>query len=118
MSLEPPTDPSLLDAMRAAPDHHTVLLENERMRVLDTRLEPGDRTPIHAHPWPATLYVLSWSDFVRHDPEGKVLVDSRGMTAKPTPGSALWSAPLPPHYVQNVGQTSLHILAVEIKPGG
>ena len=30
-------------------------------------------------------------------------------------GSALWSGPIGPHYVQNVGQTDLHILAVEVK---
>ncbi|MBS0584071.1 MAG: hypothetical protein JSS42_13315 [Proteobacteria bacterium] len=119
MSIEDPSALSAgmhpLDAMRVAPDHHDVLLENEKVRVLDTRLGPGERTPVHAHQWPATLYVLSWSDFVRYDPNGNVLVDSRAMTAKPQPGSAIWSAPLMPHYVQNVGQTSLHIIAIEIK---
>ena len=34
------------------------------------------------------LYVLSCSDFVRHDPEGNVLVDSRTIAAKPEVGSA------------------------------
>ena len=66
-----------LDAMTAAPDHHTVLFENDRVRVLDTRLGPGEQTPVHAHEWPAALYVLSWSDFVRRAPDGTVLVDSR-----------------------------------------
>ena len=33
--------PASLDAMVAAPAHHEVLLENERVRVLDTRLRPG-----------------------------------------------------------------------------
>ena len=106
-----------LDAMTAAPDHHAVLVENDRVRVLDTRLGPGERTPVHAHDWPAALYVLSWSDFVRFDPDGKVLVDSRQMLAPPAPGSALWSAPLVPHYVQNVGDRDLHIIAVEVKGG-
>jgi hypothetical protein len=26
-----------------------VLLENERVRVLETRIEPGDVTPVHTH---------------------------------------------------------------------
>ncbi len=30
-----------LDAMTAAPDHHVVLFENDRVRVLDTRLGCG-----------------------------------------------------------------------------
>ena len=105
-----------LDAIRAAPDHHVVLLENGKVRVLDTRLGPGERTPIHAHQWPATLYVLGWSDFVRYDPDGNVLVDSRTAAVRPEVGSAIWSAPLPPHYVRNVGNGTLHIIAVEVKP--
>ncbi len=70
-------DVSALDAMIAAPDHHEVLLENDRVRVLDTRLGPGERTPIHTHSSPATLYVMSWSDFLRRDADGNVIVDSR-----------------------------------------
>jgi len=112
----PPAAMHPLDAMHAAPAHHDILLENDRVRVLDTRLDPGERTPVHTHQWPATLYVLSWSDFVRYDPDGNVLVDSRTMAARPPVGSAIWSAPLAPHYVQNVGTSSLHIIAIEIKP--
>lgn len=113
MTDESATDP--LDAMSAAPDHHEVLLENDSVRVLDTRLGPGERTPVHTHRWPGALYVLGWSDFVRYDPDGKVLVDSRSMAAKPPIGAALWSAPLVPHYVHNVGTGELHIIAVELK---
>jgi hypothetical protein len=105
-----------LDAMAKAPGHHEVLLENDKVRVLDTRVSPGDRTPVHAHEWPAALYVMSWSDFVRYDPEGNVLVDSRTMVTKPEIGAALWAGPIGPHYVQNVGQTELRIIAVETKP--
>ncbi len=109
--------PSLhpLDAMVKAPDHHKVLLENSQVRVLDTHLGPGEQTPIHAHQWPATLYILSWSDFVRYDPEGKILVDSRTMANKPTMGEAIWASPLPPHCVRNVGHTDLRIIAIEVK---
>ena len=113
MTNESATDP--LDAMSAAPHHHEVLLENDSVRVLDTRLGPGERTPVHTHRWPSALYVLGWSDFIRYDPEGKVLVDSRSMAAKPPVGEALWSAPLVPHYVHNVGTGELRIIAVELK---
>ncbi|MEO8456000.1 MAG: hypothetical protein ABI454_12655 [Sphingomicrobium sp.] len=103
-----------LDAMIAAPDHHQILFENDRVRILDTRLAPGHRTPIHAHQWPAALYVLSWSDFVRRDEHGSVLADSR---ERPPPGigAGLWIDPLPPHSVENIGSADLHIVAVEVK---
>jgi hypothetical protein len=103
-----------LDAMQAAPDHHGVLYESERVRILDTRLVAGDRTPVHTHEWPAALYVLSWSDFIRRDDRGNVIADSRGKPA-PAAGTALWIDPLPPHYVENVGSGDLHIIAVEVK---
>lgn len=107
-----------LDAMARAPGHHELLLENGNVRVLDTRVKPGERTPVHAHEWPAALYVLGWSDFVRFDPQGNVLVDSRTMASKPAVGTAIWGPPIGPHYVENVGTTDLHILAIEIKGAG
>jgi len=110
--------PAALDAMHAAPDHHTVLLENDSVRVLDTRLLPGERTPVHTHPWPSVLYVLSWSNFVRHAPDGTVLVDSRALAQPPAQGATLWSGPLAPHYARNVGDQVLHVIAVELKRAG
>jgi hypothetical protein len=103
-----------LDAIAAAPDHHDVLFENDRVRILDTRLPSGGRTPVHAHEWPAALYVLSWSDFLRRDEHGTVLADSRDRTA-PVAGAGLWIDPLPPHSVENIGSAELHIIAVEVK---
>jgi hypothetical protein len=41
---DPWPHPDSLDALVAAPKHHTLLLENEQVRVLDTRIEPGDST--------------------------------------------------------------------------
>jgi quercetin dioxygenase-like cupin family protein len=105
-----------LDAMLAAPDHHAVLLENEHVRVLDTRLAPGESTPVHAHGWPAALYVLSWSDFVRKDPQGTIILDSRQAQMRPNPGEAFWGSALAAHSVTNVGTSLLHIIAVEVKP--
>jgi hypothetical protein len=104
-----------LYAMSAAPEHHDVLMENDRVRVLDTRLGPGERTPIHTHQWPAVLYILSWSDFIRYDPEGNVLGDSRSMALNPPAGTSLWAAPFVPHYVHNIGGSTLHVIAVELK---
>jgi hypothetical protein len=103
--------------MGAAPDHHAVLFENEEVRILDTRLPAGERTPVHSHEWPAALYVISWSDFVRRDQVGAVLVDSRTMDRRPASGEGLWIVPLPPHSVENIGSNDLHIIAIELKRG-
>jgi hypothetical protein len=104
-----------LDAMRVAADHHKVLLENDTVRILDTRLSPGERTGVHAHEWPAARYILSWSNFLRRDPGGNVILDSRTLPARPEPGAALWGVALVPHFVENIGDSDLRIIAVEVK---
>ncbi len=104
-----------LDAMTAAPDHHEVLLENEHVRVLDSRVRPGDVTPVHTHRLPGVLYILGTSDFVRCDREGNVIFDSRTSEAKAEIGQAIWSPPLQPHFVKNVGETDIRVISVELK---
>jgi hypothetical protein len=66
--------PDSLDALSAAPRRHTLLLEKEHVRVLETRIPPGDRAPVHTHRWPSVLYVFSWSDFPRRDEAGTLLL--------------------------------------------
>ena len=104
-----------LDALAAAPRHHALLLENDRVRVLDTRIAPGDTVPLHTHEWPAVYYVLASSNIIRRDERGDITYDSQNQP-KPLPGQALWAAPLTPHTLQNVGSTLLHVVSVEIKP--
>lgn len=104
-----------LDAMAVAKDHHVVLLENDQVRVLDACVPSGETTPVHTHRWPGVLYVLSWSDFVRYDAAGNVIHDSRTMGSTPERGATLWSQPLGPHFVKNVGDADLHVIAVELK---
>jgi hypothetical protein len=104
-----------LDAMSAAPLHHKVLFENERVRVLDSRVAAGDRTPLHTHRWPSVLYIMGTSDFVRYDHLGNVLLDTRITGQMPDVGQGVWSPPLPPHYVENVGSDEIRVISVELK---
>jgi hypothetical protein len=106
--------PDSLDALIAAPEQHRLLFENAHVRVLDTRIGPGERTPVHTHRWPASHYVASWSDFVRRDAAGAVLVNTRSAGARPAP-TALWGDALAPHSLENVGPTVLHIISTEVK---
>jgi hypothetical protein len=106
--------PDELDALIAAPLHHHLLFENEAVRVLDARILPGHTVPLHTHRWPCATYILAWSDFVRRDGEGAVVLDTR-ISGKIPQGSALWSGPLPPHTLENIGGSELHTLSVELK---
>ena len=107
--------PESLDAVQAAPDHHKVLLENEHVRVLESWVAPGETVPVHTHGWPGVLHVVNWSDIVRYNAEGAVVLDSRQGGPPPGPGSILWGPSLPPHSVKNVGVGELRVITVEVK---
>jgi hypothetical protein len=108
-------DAEELDALTAAPQNHTLLFENEFVRVLDTLVRPGETVPLHTHRWPSTNYLLRWSDFIRRDGDHAVLLDSRSLLPRPAAGSAFWGPPLGPHTLENIGEGDLHVITVELK---
>ena len=110
--------PDDLDAMIAAPGFHTVLFEDDRVRVLDGRVPPGATVPVHTHRWGGVLYIIATSDFVRRDPDGNVLADTRASKSTPIMGAAVWGAPLTPHSLENIGGHEFRTLTVEMKDGG
>lgn len=105
-----------LDARAAAPEHHALLLENASVRVLDTRINPGETVKLHTHRWPAVYYILQVGEFVRRDERGVVTFDSRTAPQGLTVGAAVWTGPMGPHTLENVGATPIHIVSVEVKP--
>lgn len=109
------TWPDSFDAPVAAPKHHALLLEDERVRVLHTTIPAGDVVPLHTHCWGGFAYVQSWSHFIRRDERGNVLFDSREAGEPPTVPCAQWMPPLPPHTVENLGPREIRILIVELK---
>src|SRR5258707_9605126 len=95
-----PPWPRHLDALAAAPAHPRLLLENDSVRILETRIEPGETVPLHTHEWPAAYYVLAYGDLVRRDEHGRVTFDSRQAPGGAQPGGALWMPPLGPHTLE------------------
>jgi hypothetical protein len=110
------TWPDSLDAVEAAPASHRILFENDAVRVLETRIAPGETTQVHTHRWPGILYVLSFGHFVRRAGDGMLLLDTRAGVV-PQPGTALWSGALPPHTLENVDTSEIHVIGVELKSG-
>jgi hypothetical protein len=104
--------------MVAAPGFHTVLFEDDRVRVLDGRIPPGATAPVHTHRGGGGLYVPGSSDLIRRDPDGNVLADTRASKARPMAGTAVWGMPLSAHTFQNVDSEEFRTLTVEMKGDG
>ena len=104
-----------LDAVVAAPQNHRVLLENDKVRVLDVTVAPGEREPVHAHCWPSVLYVMSEGAYRDYDAVGKIIEEQ---TVAP-PASAfpitLWMGPQAPHAVENLDAKPVRLLRIEFK---
>jgi hypothetical protein len=61
--------------------------------------------------------VLSLGHFVRRDADGAILVDTRDGGTLPQPGTVVWGSKLPPHTLENVGDSEIHDIGVELKSG-
>lgn len=96
------TDPTTTD-----PDKYRVIFENDRVRVLEYRDEPGQRTSPHRHP-DSVMYTLS--SFERR------LVAGAGQTRDVTleAGEVRW-LDAQVHSGENIGQSPTHVLFVELK---
>jgi len=104
------------DAVRAAPKNHKVLLENDRVRVLDVTVQPGEREILHAHCRPSVLYVAQRGALRDRDKDGHIVRDEA--TAPPLP-AVQWHETEPLHSVENLDAKPLHIVRIELKdPAG
>lgn len=101
-------DAAAIDPAREFPDKYTVLFENEYVRVVEYKLEPGERDGIHTHP-PKLSYVLSGGT-LRITPEG-----ADPFLSEAEIGSTHWSEHVGRHWVENVGDSAVRILLVEVK---
>ena len=104
--LEQLRDPSR-DPVATDGDKYKVILENERVRVLEYRDSPGQRTTPHHHP-DYVLYALS--AFRRRF----VLGEGREAVRDVRQGDIVFGQ-AQSHIGENVGSTDTHVLIVELK---
>jgi beta-alanine degradation protein BauB len=97
-----------LDPVETNPDHYAVVFENDRVRVLEYKDRPGDRTTPHEHP-DSVMHTLS--SFRRRLHAG----DAHRDVEMPA-GLTGW-LPAQRHAGENIGDTDTHVLFVELKEG-
>jgi quercetin dioxygenase-like cupin family protein len=95
-------DPTTTD-----PDKYRVIFENDRVRVLEYRDEPGQSTQPHEHP-DSVMYTLS--SFERRLVAGNGEMRDVDLAA----GEVRW-LDAQVHSGENIGETPTHVLFVELK---
>jgi quercetin dioxygenase-like cupin family protein len=95
------------DPTSTDPDKYSVVFENERVRVLEYRDVPGQRTSPHDHP-DSVMITLSSFD--------RCLVNAAGESRDATlrAGEVRW-LDAQTHSGENVGETPTHVIFVELK---
>jgi quercetin dioxygenase-like cupin family protein len=95
------------DFAKISPEDVKVLLENDRVRVLEVRHQPGVKEAMHSHPAYVSYYLGSTRVKVT-TPDGKVVEKDRKA------GEVQFSGPTT-HALENIGTTEQHVLVIELK---
>jgi len=117
-----------LDAVKAAPNSHQVLFENDKIRILEVTLEPYGFEPMHTHQYPSVMFGAGndTSQFdVVYYPYGydsvrqvyfardSIKQHQGGPSNEPNTGSFM--NPEGPHRVKNLSKTRIDAFRVELK---
>ena len=95
------------DAVTVAPDVYKIVLENERVRVLEARGNPGAKTEMHTHPSQVAIAV-SDGQFRFTSPDGeRVEVELKA-------GEVMYLDPVE-HTTEILGSQEAHVILVELK---
>lgn len=94
------------DPVVTNPQLYSVLFENDRVRVLEYRDQPGARSVAHVHP-DSVMVTLSAFDRRLHSGEHSVNVTLPARTAR-------WLG-AQSHSGENTGSTETHVIFVELK---
>jgi hypothetical protein len=106
--------PQTMDALQAAPASHRVLLDNERVRVLEVVIEPGASEPEHTHQAPGVM-IVDEPARIRYYQGGEPRFESQA-PSQPQPGMRVrWMEPEGPHSVENIDQRRYHAIRIELK---
>src|SRR5258708_11836226 len=106
--------PERMDALIAAPASHRVVLENDRVRLLEVVIEPGAREPEHTHQ-AVSLMIVDEPARIRYYVGDAVRFESRARSGTRPGMRVRWMEPEGPHSVENIDEHRYHAMRIELK---
>jgi quercetin dioxygenase-like cupin family protein len=101
------------DAVVAAPANHSVLYEDDDVRVLDVHSQPHTREAWHTHAWPGVFYVIQGIPTRLYTPEKT----DPPLRPAPPNGKVMYAPADGMHSVANEGDVAGDRLRIELKHG-
>lgn len=99
--------PSENDIVTIAPQQHEIIFENDKIRILKVTVEPGDKVGMHRNPENIN-YILKSGTLRFTKPDGSM--EDVGLSE----GQVI-PAPESSHAVENIGDTEVQTISIELK---
>ncbi len=96
------------DAVKASPQYYTIRYDGDRFRVVEYRLKPGEKEPLHTHK-PGVTYIVGGAKLRISLPDGNI---AEGTLQA---GEVHGRENSVTHAVENVGNTEAHAIIMELK---
>lgn len=97
-----------IDPVAVSPNNYRFLLENDYIRVVEFFVQAGEKDNLHTHPAKLS-YVVEGGMLRITTAEGRVFdVEEKTNTVR-------WFSSVGGHFVENVGNTSIRVIYVEVK---
>jgi len=95
------------NALVADPEHYTLELENDQVRIVRIKYGPGEKSVMHSH-GASVAVALTDANFSMTLPDGTVLSESQSA------GDATW-ADAGEHLPENLSDEAAEVLLIELK---
>ena len=95
------------DIVKLSPDIHKVIFENDQICILKVTVKPGDTVAMHRNPENIN-YILQPGTLRLTSPDGSA------MDVELTEGQVI-PAPVSSHAVENIGDTEVRTICIELK---